>query len=1634
MLQLQQQQQQQQGDRSYDGESTSAARYTAGGSGIVIMQDWLHKRSSSLQLVWKRRWCVLHEDRVYFYRSNTDTKPLGMLHLSEYNILSAGPEVSRKSKLAFRLSSPEPIPHQQQHHLFFTESAQALQNWLYSLQHHINHTTAIWSSKTATSTAAGLGLYQAVGGSSNSELSKRMDEGGIAPGQSIIDKVLNRLCLEDSATSGTGLITDASPSTTTTSDQPRQPYIPPNFPKSHEDNNDTWSSASSMPFTSTNTSANLEYIFTLNQQNQAARSSMDSLHDSRNGNSDQGVNTSPATSGVIHHQPILSTPISFTTNSTGYAGSTFTDQSSATSEVARLSIQSADHQGRSSLHQSRPSPSGVVGVVGSGSSLIAGSPSPSIYPTRSSVHSGLSAENGTGSPATSIVESPYASPILASQHPSLLSSNSINSNSSGNNNNNNSNNNNHNRAGSGESPRAFYRVLETSSPSKRAESIASSASISTIASSGDISTINDLNSENGLSSTATDSSLPSKSKSAGATILGLVTGGGKNKKDKKDGGGSSSSTGLKLFGSGVCHYSGCTQMAKTCTFHNKKFRPESPSVIASRKAKEEKKAAKELVKEEKRAAGHGKSPLWSSSSDKNGIQGCITEISSPIVMKATGPLSININNNGRNISSKSMVTLPRDAEFGIDPSMVPLPSPHFYKQSLSTSPTRRRSPSVSVLEDSLSIQQQSQSDHIKSLEITTAFGGYSMRPQTPLSAAPSQPLPLPPVRAPSAASNTRPGENIKETFSLSRKMGLQMGSEFGAVDKGGSSGTSADGNYFIANHHRAMQKFQLAKKPQPQQQQPSDQQQQQQQQQQRQYQQQQQQSEALKTAGVSRHIVAPDELAMAIEMEAEEMKRRQTEAQEAQKSRPTSIVRGSGMGPYYSAPIQVHLATVSESTAPSDYTDDLEPTVSQDKNLLPIYGGKIISTQEQLAYAPMYPSLRSESARSPISEFIAEDSPLSPSPRFQLPFASPAVSLNDSGNSIKTNNYGSPRSNSFSGGSSQSSSVFSPGAAPLQSSPFYNRQITSSPGPGSRHPMSPVNSSFREEDRSEFPMRSLPPPKRHGNDHSQFKGNNNGVPYRGGLPRRSSAAAAVTLSPEEINPSVSSQGPSTSPTTGYMARRQSSSPVLIRVSDQGGQNISPLLSGDAIKTFAGNAPSRDVARRPSELTTPVSSADGSPVSLTSSGSSLSSPTVAIRGKMFRTASSPLSSVTPADGCTPSASPTLESSPRMSSGNIIGSQKTSTSASSSPVLGSPYNFPAMTSESVPSVAVDDPHTLSSDIQAPPTQVQYNTSSFRFPAPSVPKVDSNDQSQSVCSSSSSYSSASENFSEQEEEEDYHTPMDDRCKSRQSQQQQRDSNTPYRDGTSSPSGGMSSSLHAAVLGLYPGLRKLSLFTAAVGDYPPPPLLDSRKSSAGSTTSTRDYHHGITSPTLSTMEDGDEATDEEEFDLHNDEDWAGNMKSMRKEQPPVPTMATTAATPDHVSSATIIVNSDKVDGLSAPPSIPLPLTPPPSIPQPHPPRLVPSGIKSPIATTIPEGYSFPASPTTPLPMTPPVSGNITVPASPQVPKNLTLAEVTVVGVPPVIPPRSPHRSAPGSPTTLRSMRSYQSLTANPPAPPSGA
>ncbi|KAI8350832.1 hypothetical protein B0O80DRAFT_428375 [Mortierella sp. GBAus27b] len=166
----------------------------------IMMEEWLQKRSNSLQMVWKRRWCVLRDDCLFYYRSKTDSKPLGVLHLADFSILTSGPDLSRKSKFTFRLSSSEPIPNEHQHHLFIAETPQAFELWLEATQSHINHALARLESLGPLDTPdhhrqGSRDKYDPYGPFNHS--SSSFHNQPTPPEQSTIDRVLDRLQLDD---------------------------------------------------------------------------------------------------------------------------------------------------------------------------------------------------------------------------------------------------------------------------------------------------------------------------------------------------------------------------------------------------------------------------------------------------------------------------------------------------------------------------------------------------------------------------------------------------------------------------------------------------------------------------------------------------------------------------------------------------------------------------------------------------------------------------------------------------------------------------------------------------------------------------------------------------------------------------------------------------------------------------------------------------------------------------------------------------------------------------------------------------------------------------------------------------------------------------------------------------------------------------------------------------------------------------------------------------------------------------------------------------------------------------------------------------------------------------------------------
>ncbi|KAI1307333.1 Pleckstrin y domain-containing A member 5 [Mortierella claussenii] len=476
-----------------------------------MLEEWLQKRSSSLQLVWKRRWCVLRDDCLYYYRSNTDTKPLGALHLADFSILSSGPEVSRKSKLAFKLSSSESIPCENQHHLFHTETPQALDLWLDAIQGHINHALARLDALRPLDINLRKDRQRHVGSSRLPAPASGAETSGTE--QSIIDKVLDRLQLEDPTLSDMN-----DPSTLIMPAQEHPSYAAYQHPTqksfrelqlslgdildgwspstasstAHNSNNNCDQHTNGGNSFSINTTMNMDHQHHLQQQ--PCKSSLDSQSSSTHrspidicgmghgkfSHSTDSYNQS-ATSSYTDPQSAYSSysdlGLSMSGNNHPSLGSSKHGYNISTSH--RGSTQTLDHQGRPSLYKQQGR--GGQGHHSASSSLTSTQfpqhlQSPVLYTHRTSAGAMFSIDTNHISPTSSNPGSPLASPKMTIFHG--LSGRTSTTTAAG-------------STGSSSyaippSPRTlFYRVDTNPSQMTRRESNASLTSISTINSAAD---------------------------------------------------------------------------------------------------------------------------------------------------------------------------------------------------------------------------------------------------------------------------------------------------------------------------------------------------------------------------------------------------------------------------------------------------------------------------------------------------------------------------------------------------------------------------------------------------------------------------------------------------------------------------------------------------------------------------------------------------------------------------------------------------------------------------------------------------------------------------------------------------------------------------------------------------------------------------------------------------------------------------------------------------------------------------------------------------------------------------------------------------------------------------------------------
>ncbi|XP_066904576.1 uncharacterized protein kmr isoform X2 [Halyomorpha halys] len=68
----------------------------------VTLQSWLLKRGSEGLMLWKKRWCVLSDYCLFYYKDQSEEKLLGSLILASYEISACNPEEKGYKKFSFK--------------------------------------------------------------------------------------------------------------------------------------------------------------------------------------------------------------------------------------------------------------------------------------------------------------------------------------------------------------------------------------------------------------------------------------------------------------------------------------------------------------------------------------------------------------------------------------------------------------------------------------------------------------------------------------------------------------------------------------------------------------------------------------------------------------------------------------------------------------------------------------------------------------------------------------------------------------------------------------------------------------------------------------------------------------------------------------------------------------------------------------------------------------------------------------------------------------------------------------------------------------------------------------------------------------------------------------------------------------------------------------------------------------------------------------------------------------------------------------------------------------------------------------------------------------------------------------------
>uniref|UniRef100_A0A3B4T240 PH domain-containing protein n=1 Tax=Seriola dumerili TaxID=41447 RepID=A0A3B4T240_SERDU len=71
----------------------------------VVIRGWLNKKDSSGLKLWKRRWFVLSNYCLFYYKDSREESVLGSIPLPSYKILFCTPRECKNRKFTFKVSS-----------------------------------------------------------------------------------------------------------------------------------------------------------------------------------------------------------------------------------------------------------------------------------------------------------------------------------------------------------------------------------------------------------------------------------------------------------------------------------------------------------------------------------------------------------------------------------------------------------------------------------------------------------------------------------------------------------------------------------------------------------------------------------------------------------------------------------------------------------------------------------------------------------------------------------------------------------------------------------------------------------------------------------------------------------------------------------------------------------------------------------------------------------------------------------------------------------------------------------------------------------------------------------------------------------------------------------------------------------------------------------------------------------------------------------------------------------------------------------------------------------------------------------------------------------------------------------------